>query len=159
MLEHLYLKKLNYIERTVKRLRKKDESGWLSPVPCRDKRGMIKKYRYVNIKAGKYGSYGYNLLTEVNEYRCRVRDLWRHPEDMTEKEAQDAQEEIDETLKEDNRIKAELDKEQDEKADALDKEITRIKRRNKKRRLRRKEEKRSRVGRTQEQNKLLDYVR
>jgi hypothetical protein len=47
---------------------KKDEFRWLSLVPCKDERGKIKEYRYVNIRVGEYGSYGYNLLTEVNAF-------------------------------------------------------------------------------------------
>jgi hypothetical protein len=68
--EYVYQERYqSYTRRLIKHLRKTDDAfRWLSPVPCKDQRGKIKEYKYVNIKPGKVGSYGYNLLTEANDF-------------------------------------------------------------------------------------------
>ena len=102
MIDYLFGKKSKHIERTVKRLQKKDEFRWLSLVPIKDKAtGRVKEFKYVNIKVGAYGSDGYKLLDEVHDFWERADHLRRHPEDITEEERQEA---IDRVLEENELI-------------------------------------------------------
>lgn len=56
MMEYLFDKK-EHIQRTVRRLQKKDEFRWLELVPIKDKAtGRVTECKYVNIKVGEYGS-------------------------------------------------------------------------------------------------------
>jgi hypothetical protein len=58
-----------YIRRLIKHVRKTDDDfRWLSCVPCKDDRGKIKQYRYVNIKARESDGSDSKLLEEVNEF-------------------------------------------------------------------------------------------
>ena len=69
MMDYLHNRKEKHIKRSVNRLQKRDEFRWLSLVPLKDKKtDRIREFRWVNIKVGEYGSYGYNLLTEVNRF-------------------------------------------------------------------------------------------
>jgi hypothetical protein len=69
-LDYTFRNKYNlYTRNLIKHLRKTDDAfRHLLPVPCKDQRGKIKEYRYVNIEPGEFESYGYNLLTEVTDF-------------------------------------------------------------------------------------------
>jgi hypothetical protein len=75
-LDYIFRVKYNTCtSQVIKRLgRTDDDFRWLSRVPCKDDRGKIKEYRIVNIKPGEVGSYGYNLLTEVNDFWLKHKD-------------------------------------------------------------------------------------
>ncbi len=67
-IEYVFREKYNlYTSRLIKHLRKADDAfRWLFAVPHKDERRKIKEYVYVNIKPGEPGSYGFQLLEEVN---------------------------------------------------------------------------------------------
>jgi hypothetical protein len=58
-----------YIRRLIKHVRKtNDDFRWLSCVPCKDERGKIKAYKYVNIKARESDGSDSRFLEEVNAF-------------------------------------------------------------------------------------------
>ena len=69
LLWHYHPRYFKYMRNLVKHVRKTDDDfRWLSPIPCRDERGKIKEYRYVNIKARNPDGSDSKLLEEVNEF-------------------------------------------------------------------------------------------
>lgn len=77
----------SYTRRLIKQLRKTDDDfRWLSLVPCKNEKGKIKEYRYVNIKTKN--SYGEELLTEVNAF-------WSKHSKGTQKGFEDAMKRIE----------------------------------------------------------------
>jgi hypothetical protein len=151
-LEYLFDKKQKHIELTVRRLQKKDEFRWLSLVPVKDKvTGRVIEGRYVNIKVGAYGSYGYNLLTETNEFWSRVYHLRKHPEDITEEERQEA---IDMVLEENEMIQYDLPEIQ-KKREEEHKTLARERKERLMQESKRKLEKRLKRGQTPGQAKLF----
>jgi hypothetical protein len=105
-LEDQYQERRKYLARVIKRLQKTDEFRWLSLVPCKNESGKIKEYRYVNVKPGEVGSYGYNLLSEVNAFWHkhavgslkgleRKQERLQHIAEMSEEEIERLQKSLD----------------------------------------------------------------
>lgn len=97
--EYVFRNKYNlYTRRMIKHLRRTDDGfRWLSPVPCKDERGKIKEYRYVNIKARNPDGSDNQFLTGVNAFWLkraesrikgieRIRNRLKMISQMTEEE-------------------------------------------------------------------------